>query len=51
MKVKIYSTPEIELILLDSNISLILESEPPGGPGEDFGSLLFDPISQTNLQV
>lgn len=29
-----YSTPIVELIKLDSAISLILESDPPEGPGE-----------------
>ena len=33
-KKRIYSQPDIELIKLDNEISLALQSEPPGGPGE-----------------
>ncbi len=29
-----YSAPLIELIVLDNEISLTLDSTPPGGPGE-----------------
>lgn len=29
-----YITPDIEMIKLDNEISLALESSPPGGPGE-----------------
>ena len=32
---KIYVTPQIEVIELDHEISLALESSPPEGPGED----------------
>ena len=31
---KIYETPQIELIKLDHESSLALESSPPEGPGE-----------------
>lgn len=31
---RIYSSPEIELIKLDNDISLALQSVPPEGPGE-----------------
>ena len=31
---RVYSTPAIELISLDNEISLILASDPPIGPGE-----------------
>jgi len=31
-----YSAPQIELIKLDNEISLILESTPPLGPNESF---------------
>jgi len=31
---KKYITPRIEIICLDNDISLQLESNPPGGPGE-----------------
>ena len=32
---KIYETPQVELIKLDHEISLSLESVPPVGPGEN----------------
>jgi hypothetical protein len=35
---RMYSDPTIELIRLDNEISLVLQSEPPLGPGE--GALL-----------
>lgn len=31
---KAYTAPAIEKILLDNEISLVLESTPPAGPGE-----------------
>ena len=31
---RIYSTPVIERVILDNEISLALESSPPVGPGE-----------------
>jgi len=31
---RIYKCPSIELIKLDNEISLVLQSEPPLGPGE-----------------
>ena len=34
---KIYITPRIECIKLDNEISLTLDSTPPGGPGEPTG--------------
>jgi len=34
MEKKIYNTPQIELIILDNEISLALESTPPAGPDE-----------------
>lgn len=39
IKIK-YSAPRIEQIKLDNEISLILESEPPVGPGEISGNHL-----------
>lgn len=33
-KKRCYSTPQIEQILLDNEISLALESAPPAGPDE-----------------
>jgi len=40
-----YIKPEIELIRLDNEISLILESSPPEGPGE---GMLIVPGSENN---
>jgi hypothetical protein len=37
---RMYSSPEIELIKLDNEISLALESMPPDGPGEGAGASL-----------
>jgi len=34
MKKKEYLAPVIEIVLLDNEISLALESTPPDGPGE-----------------
>lgn len=34
MELKTYSTPVIELVMLDNEISLQLESDPPIVPGE-----------------
>jgi hypothetical protein len=34
MEKKKYNSPVIELIILDNEISLALESSPPFGPGE-----------------
>ncbi|MDD4968317.1 MAG: hypothetical protein PHT07_02695 [Paludibacter sp.] len=31
---RVYSSPEIEHVKLDNDISLILESDPPNGPNE-----------------
>jgi len=31
---ELYNAPEIEIIQLDNEISLVLESTPPEGPGE-----------------
>ncbi len=36
MKKKIYTAPQVELILIDNEIALALESAPPAGPGEVF---------------
>lgn len=33
-----YNIPKLELVKLDNDISLILESEPPTGPNEAFAS-------------
>lgn len=37
MEKKKYISPKIELITLDNEISLALESTPPPGPGEPLG--------------
>ena len=36
---RIYNCPTIDCIVLDNEISLTLDSTPPDGPGEGFGSL------------
>ncbi len=40
---KAYTAPEIELIPLDNEISLALESNPPAGPDE--GIRMIQPIN------
>jgi hypothetical protein len=48
---KKYIAPAIEIISLDNEISLVLESTPPEGPGEvylDTNQQHIDPF-QTNL--
>lgn len=42
-----YSTPQIERIKLDNEISLALESDPAEGPGESFAPDYFreDPFN------
>jgi hypothetical protein len=37
-----YVQPEINMILLDNEISLQLQSDPPGGPGEDLGLIFLN---------
>ena len=40
---KIYSSPQVETIEIDNEISVIMMSEaPPTGPGEDEGALRHD---------
>jgi hypothetical protein len=39
MEKKKYRSPEIELIVLDNEISLALESSPPVGPEETLNSI------------
>jgi len=39
---RVYSTPAIEMILLDNEISLVLASDPPIGPGETNNNSRFD---------
>jgi len=39
MEKKKYISPEIELVVLDNEISLALASTPPEGPSETFNSV------------
>lgn len=39
MEKKIYTVPKIELVELDNEISLALESAPPFGPGESIAKI------------
>jgi len=39
MEKKSYITPQIELVELDNEISLALESAPPAGPGESYNNV------------
>ena len=36
MEKKTYKSPQIELVILDNEISLALESAPPAGPSESY---------------
>lgn len=36
---RIYTAPELNEIVMDNQISLNLESDPPFGPGDGFASL------------
>lgn len=40
MKKKMYLKPHIELIFVDNDFSLVLESTPPDGPNEVFNQSL-----------
>ncbi len=46
MEKKIYSVPCIEIILLDNEISLALESAPPAGPDETMNYNQQSPFKQ-----
>jgi hypothetical protein len=46
MKNKEYITPTILLIVLDNEISLALESEPPTGPSESFNFNQKNPFKE-----
>jgi hypothetical protein len=39
MEKKKYTVPAIEIIMLDNEISLALESSPPAGPSETLNSI------------
>jgi len=47
MEKNIYTAPRVEIIFLDNDISLALESEPPAGPGESLGMNI--PELHTNI--
>jgi hypothetical protein len=49
MEKKIYTAPAIEIILLDNEISLALESSPPVGPSESFNSVQTPFKQETGL--
>lgn len=46
MEKKKYISPVIELIILDNEISLALESNPPAGPNESVNSNMNNPFKQ-----
>jgi len=46
-----YVSPVIEKVVLDNHISLILESEPPAGPGETHLKLNNDSYKQDVLMA
>lgn len=51
MKTKnIYITPQIELIVLDNEISLALESNPPLGPDETLNNSVPDFFQNNHLR-
>jgi hypothetical protein len=39
MEKKKYNAPQVELILIDNEISLALASSPPAGPSETFNNV------------
>ncbi len=46
MEKKTYSIPQIELVVLDNEISLALESSPPTGPDETTMNNVQNPFKQ-----
>jgi len=50
MEKKTYSTPQIELIALDKEIALILESNPPLGPDETLNISVPDFFQHNHLK-
>jgi hypothetical protein len=46
MEKKQYTIPAIEIIILDNEISLALESSPPAGPSESFNFKTTNPFKQ-----
>jgi len=49
MEKKIYTTPQLQLIELDNEISLALESAPPAGPSETLNSVQNPFKQETSL--
>ena len=49
MEKKKYNTPQLQLIELDNEISLALESNPPIGPGETLNSIQSPFKEETGL--
>jgi len=49
MEKKTYIAPKVELITLDNEISLALESSPPPGPGETSNSIKSPFKAETGL--
>jgi len=49
MEKKKYTTPQLQLIELDNEISLALESTPPAGPSESFNSVQSPFKQETGL--
>ncbi len=49
MEKKTYNAPQIELIILDNEISLALESSPPVGPSETLNSIQSPFKKETGL--
>lgn len=43
-----YKSPEITQVLLDKEISLILESNPPAGPEEEITGNIFSIVQHVN---
>ena len=50
MEKKKYNAPQVELILIDNEISLALQSEPPVGPGESL-SLIPEFVNSNPLKA
>ena len=49
MEKKQYTTPQLQLIELDNEISLALESNPPAGPSETLNSIQSPFKEETGL--
>jgi hypothetical protein len=49
MEKKKYTVPAIEIIMLDNEISLALESSPPAGPSETLNSIQSPFKKETGL--